>query len=102
MGRGNIYGMIDYMTEKQIENALRDRVRAAGGLALKWVSPGCAGVPDRIVILPGGRIHFIELKAPGVSPRPLQLHIMAKLRALGCSCLVIDTLAGIEAFMLQW
>ena len=90
------------MTEKQIEAALRQKVRAAGGLALKWVSPGCAGVPDRIVILPGGRIHFIELKAPGQKPRALQLHVMARLRALGCSCQVIDTLAGVEAFMLQW
>lgn len=50
--------------EKEIERALTQMVRRHGGLCLKWVCPGWSGVPDRIVLLPGGRIYFVELKRP--------------------------------------
>lgn len=50
--------------EKEIESKLREMVEQAGGMCLKWVCPGWAGVPDRIVLLPGGRIVFVELKKP--------------------------------------
>lgn len=50
--------------EKDIERKLRDKVKAHGGLCLKWVCPGWAGVPDRIILLPGGRVIFAELKRP--------------------------------------
>jgi len=60
------------MRERKIETMLVKQVKAAGGMALKLISPGMAGVPDRIVLLPGGRILFVELKAPGEKPRPLQ------------------------------
>lgn len=50
--------------EREIEAALRKRVSDAGGLCLKWVCPGWAGVPDRIVLMPGGRVIFVELKRP--------------------------------------
>ena len=50
--------------EKDIESKLREMVEAHGGKCLKWVCPGWAGVPDRIVLLPGGRIIFVELKRP--------------------------------------
>ena len=55
------------MREKQIEHRLAEAVRKRGGLCVKWVSPGLDGVPDRIVLLPGKHIAFIELKAPGKS-----------------------------------
>ena len=61
------------MIEKQVEQALRKAVRDRGGLALKFVSPGLAGVPDRIVLMPNRRVAFVELKAPGKHPRPLQV-----------------------------
>ena len=48
-------------SEKTTEAYLRDRVKALGGRSYKWVSPGCSGVPDRIVVMPGGRIVFVEL-----------------------------------------
>lgn len=51
-------------TEKDIEKKLRKMVEQHGGLCLKWVCPGWAGVPDRIVLLPGGRVVFVELKRP--------------------------------------
>ena len=53
------------MIEKQVEQALRKAVRDRGGLALKFVSPGLAGVPDRIVLMPNRHVAFVELKAPG-------------------------------------
>ncbi len=51
--------------EKDIESYLRKRVKAAGGLALKLVCPGCTGVPDRLILLPGGRAYFAETKDTG-------------------------------------
>ena len=53
------------MRESQIEARLSRGVKQAGGLGLKGVSPGCTGVMDRIVLLPGGRVIFVELKQPG-------------------------------------
>ena len=53
------------MREKVIEHKLLTEVKKIGGLALKFVSPGYDGVPDRIVLLPGGKIGFVEVKAPG-------------------------------------
>lgn len=50
--------------EKDIEKKLRNMVEAHGGMCLKWVCPGWSGVPDRIILLPGGRIHFVETKRP--------------------------------------
>lgn len=53
------------MKEKQIEQKLVRMAAAKGGVALKFVSPGCDGVPDRLVLFPGGKTGFVELKAPG-------------------------------------
>jgi hypothetical protein len=50
--------------EKDIEQKLRNQIKARGGLCLKWVSPGNNGVPDRIILLPGARIYFVETKRP--------------------------------------
>lgn len=79
------------MLERHIEDALVKAAREAGGWAPKWVSPGHDGVPDRIVLMPGGRIKFVELKAPGEKPTPLQAKVHAKLRALGFDVDVIDS-----------
>ena len=56
------------MDEKYIEQAFRKAVRDSGGIALKFVSPGFSGVPDRLVLMPHGKIAFIEVKAPGEKP----------------------------------
>lgn len=87
------------MREKTIEQKLVDAVRNAGGYALKFVSPGLAGVPDRIVLLPGGRLFFVELKAPGQKPRPVQRHRMETLRSLGFDVVVLDDPAQIPGLL---
>ena len=71
------------MRERQIEQRLTQAVRQRQGLCPKWVSPGRDGVADRIILLPGGRIAVVELKAPGKPLRPLQRRRKAQLEALG-------------------
>lgn len=78
------------MRETVVEQALTRAVHAAGGLCWKFTSPGTAGVPDRLVILPEGKIGFIEVKAPGQQPRPIQQHRIHQLHALGATALIID------------
>jgi len=85
--------------EKAIETYLRDQVRKVGGAAMKWVSPGNSGVPDRIVFLPGGRVVFVELKAPGKKPTQLQLVQHERLRALGQDVRVIDSREGVDGLV---
>ncbi|MDC9589686.1 VRR-NUC domain-containing protein [Xenorhabdus sp. XENO-10] len=77
--------------ESVIENHLVKEIKKAGGIAYKFVSPGRRSVPDRICILPGGRVIFVECKAPGEKPRPEQLREHERLRALGCSVVVLDS-----------
>lgn len=78
------------MREKTVENKLVKAVKALGGLAPKFISPGFDGVPDRLVLLPKGRIVFIELKAEGKTLRPLQVRRKRQLEALGFSVYCID------------
>ena len=78
------------MREKQIEQKFVRATKNMGGIALKFVSPGFDGMPDRIVLLPGGRIGFVEVKAPGEKPRPLQLSRHGLLQRLGFKVYVLD------------
>lgn len=78
------------MLEKEIEQKLVKEVKKKGGIAPKWVSPGFAGVPDRLVLLPKGKIAFVEVKAPGEVARPLQKARHRLLRKLGFRVYVLD------------
>ena len=78
------------MREKIIEEQLVKSIRLMGGLAPKFVSPGFDGVPDRLILLPNGRMAFAELKAPGKQLRPLQKRRKRQLEALGFRVFVID------------
>ena len=78
------------MLEKTIEHKLTVAVKKAGGIAVKFVSPSFDGMPDRLVLLPDGLIAFVELKAPGKRPRPLQEARHRMLRSLGFKVYVID------------
>lgn len=84
------------MTEKYIEQKLVKAVKERGGIAPKFVSPGLDGVPDRIVLLPMGRMAFVELKAPGKKMRPLQVRRKALLEALGFLVYCIDGVEQID------
>ncbi len=85
--------------EKHIEQKLSQAVRKKGGLCPKWVSPRLDGVPDRIILLPDGRIAFAELKAPGKLPCPLQLRRKAQLEKLGFRVYVIDSKEQIQSIL---
>ena len=71
------------MREKNIEKKLVQAVKAEGGMCPKLVSPGTDGMPDRMVLLPEAHIGFVEVKAPGEKPRPLQVRRPEQLKALG-------------------
>ncbi len=68
-------------------------------MALKFVSPGMVGIPDRLILLPRGRIYFVELKAPGKNLRPLQVKRKRQLEALGFKVYVIDSYEKIQLFI---
>ena len=80
------------MREKSIESKLAAEVRKHGGLAPKFVSPGLDGVPDRLLLLPNGRMAFAELKAPGKQLRPLQKRRKRQLETLGFRVYIIDNI----------
>lgn len=78
------------MREKNIEQKLVKVVKSAGGIAPKLTCPGFDGMPDRLVLMPEGRIGFVEVKAPGKEPRPLQVRRHEMLRSLGFKVYVLD------------
>lgn len=86
-------------SEKDIETYLRDEIKSIGGRAYKFVSPGNSGVPDRLVCIPGGRIAFVELKAPGKKPTVLQERQHKILRGLEFYVQVIDSISGVDNFI---
>lgn len=78
------------MLEKRIETAFVKATHQRGGLCLKFTSPSMAGVPDRLVLLPDGHMGFVEMKAPGKHPRPLQVQRLNQLKQLGYQVFVCD------------
>ena len=87
------------MREKTIEKKLVIAIKDMGGIAPKFISPGLDGMPDRIVLLPGGRMGFVEVKAPGKVPRPLQEARHRMLRMLGFKVYVLDTVDQIGGIL---
>lgn len=85
------------MRERDVEAALVAAVQAAGGLALKFTSPGRRSVPDRVVIAQNG-VAFVECKAPGAKPTAAQLREHERIRAAGGQVYVIDTVEAAHAF----
>ncbi len=85
------------MKESELEKRFRGLVAQAGGKAYKFVSPGNTGVPDRLVVLPGGRIGFVELKRPGEKPGKQQRFRREELGRLGCYTAVVDSAECAEA-----
>lgn len=87
------------MEESRIEKRLKNEIEKIGGKALKFVSPGMSGVPDRIVLLPQGRIVFVELKAPGKKLRPIQEYRAKELKSLGFRVECIDSIEKAMKFV---
>ena len=85
--------------EITVETYLRKRVEAMGGMAYKFVSPQNAGVPDRVVCMPGGKLFFVELKRPREEPRALQLAQIRRLRKLGQTVYVADSKEAVDAVL---
>ncbi len=82
--------------EKEIEQRLVKSVKARGGMCPKFVSPGLDGMPDRLVLLADGKSGFVEVKAKGKHPRPLQMMRHRQLRQLGFKVYVLDDANKIE------
>ena len=87
------------MREKTIEKKLVIAIKDMGGIAPKFMSPGLDGMPDRIVLLPGGRMGFVEVKAPGKVPRPLQEARHRMLRRLGFKVYLLDAVDQIGGIL---
>lgn len=86
-------------SEKYVEQKLVTKAKKMGGLAVKFVSPGLDGVPDRLILFPGGKVAFAELKAPGKKLRPLQEKRKRTLEALGFRVYVIDNVEQIGGIL---
>lgn len=89
------------MLEKTVEQKLIKGVRKMGGEAFKFVSPGNDGVPDRLVLLPGGKIYFVELKTERGQLRPTQKVQLVRLSALGQQVYVLHGAAEVESWLDQ-
>lgn len=86
-------------SEKVIEKKLTLEVKKLGGLALKFSSSFFTGIPDRIVLMPKGKIYFVELKSEGKKPTPRQVIVIEQLRNLGFKVFVVDTSIKLKMFL---
>lgn len=89
------------MLERDVERHLVNGVKAQGDKAYKWVSPGNVGVPDRIVVWPGGKVEFIELKTDNGRLSKLQSVQICRLLKLGCYTRVLYGLKGVVDYLME-
>lgn len=87
------------MKEKQVEEKLRQAIKTMGGIAYKFTSPGNIGVPDRIILLPGGRVWFVELKADAGRLTPNQERQIQRIQSAGCNVCTLYGMDGVNAFL---
>ena len=85
------------MRETKVEARFTRRVKGLGGWAIK-ILPSVSGLPDRMAIMPGGRVIFVELKAPKKTAAPHQTVVHAKLASLGCPVAILDTLEAVDSW----
>lgn len=90
------------ISEKLLESKLAASVKALGGWSLKLWSVSVTGLPDRMVLMPGGLVRFVELKSTGKKPTPRQLVVHNQLRQLGFAVEVIDTEQQLQHFLNQF
>ena len=89
----------DLMREKTVEQKLVKAVKSRGGICPKLVCPGFDGMPDRLVLLPDGKVGFVEVKAPGEKPRPLHVSRHNLLRSLGLQVFTLDDITAIPRML---
>ena len=89
----------DLMREKTVEQKLVKAVKSRGGICPKLVCPGFDGMPDRLVLLPDGKVGFVEVKAPGEKARPLQVSRHNLLRGLGLQVFTLDDITAIPRML---
>ena len=94
-----MHGKQKRQLEKELEAKLCEKLESLGAMALKFVSPGKAGVPDRLVLIPYGHIAFVELKRPGEKLRPLQAYTIQKIKARGFPVFIIDGEKSLNDFL---
>ena len=87
------------MREQDIERNLTRQVKQLGGLCLKFVSPGTAGVPDRLIVLPSGRVVFAELKTETGKLSKIQAHSIDEMRKRGADVRVLYGLQDVKDFI---
>ena len=87
------------MLEKELEKKFVNILRKRGCIVYKFVSPGNAGVPDRLVITPDGKVHFAELKQEGKKMRPLQVMQAMRLAKNHVKVHLVDSMEAIRAFL---
>lgn len=93
------YGRNYLHSEKYLERELIKAVQARAGKALKYNNPLAIGYPDRLVVLPGAKVAWVEMKSTGKKPDKIQLIRHQELRALGFKVYVIDSMQGIQDFL---
>lgn len=89
------------MRESSLENRFNNKVKKSGGKALKFTSQGMNGMQDRLVLIPGGKVAFVELKAPGEKLEPLQEKRARDLRAMGFLVYKVDSKEAIDSFIAE-
>lgn len=87
------------MNEKLIEKKLREEVKKLGGIALKLFSPSFTGLPDRLILMPGGKASFAEIKTTGKTATPRQNNVLEMLSKLGFLAVVIDDQISLNQFL---
>lgn len=99
---GKSKGCAHGMLERKLEIKFIKAIDGLGGKAVKFVSPGMAGVPDRLVLLPGGKCFFAELKQPGETLRPLQKKRKKDFEQMGHTVEVVDSFEKIQDVIRRW
>jgi hypothetical protein len=98
VGQFELGGPVMTGPEHQVEDLLRRRVKKHGGYCIKWV-PVIAGLPDRLVLLPGGRIFLVELKAPHGRMRPVQVVWHRRFAKIGVPVVVLHSKPEVERWV---
>lgn len=89
-------------TEKDTDRYLKREIKKRGGWCLKWAPVHVSGLPDRICLMPGGRIFFAEVKGQGEKPRQIQIFVCNKIKRLGFRVEIVDTQKQVDTILADY